>query len=150
MPEPIANPTKRLERRRRRVLASLPLSAIAWMAIAGLPTAPAAPTPGTMHTEIITLSGPQADPAVGAAARSAASTTAGPGWSTTLDVEDGTQSVAASWVGAPDGERWEVYTVLADSDTFGEAPALAPEGSDLGLTQAPQGSVCCTPASSCC
>ncbi len=54
------------------------------------------------------------------------------------------------WVGAPDGERWEVYTVLADSDTFGEAPALAPEGSDLGLTQAPQGSVCCTPASSCC
>ena len=27
------------------------------------------------------------------------------------------------WVGAPDGERWEVYTVLADSDTFGESPA---------------------------
>lgn len=22
------------------------------------------------------------------------------------------------WVGAPDGERWEVYTVLADSETF--------------------------------
>lgn len=36
------------------------------------------------------------------------------------------------WVGAPDGERWEVYTVLADSDTFGEAPAAASEGSDLG------------------
>lgn len=103
MPEPIANPTKRLARRRRRVLASLPLSALAWVAIAGLPTAPAAPTPGTMHTEIITLSGPQADPEVGAAARSAASSTAGPGWSTTLDVDDGTQSVAASWVGAPDG-----------------------------------------------
>ena len=26
------------------------------------------------------------------------------------------------WVSAPDGERWEVYTVLADSDTFGAAP----------------------------
>ncbi|SOX56507.1 glyoxalase [Mycobacterium ahvazicum] len=23
------------------------------------------------------------------------------------------------WVTGPDGERWEVYTVLADSDTFG-------------------------------
>ncbi|WP_454163543.1 ArsI/CadI family heavy metal resistance metalloenzyme [Gordonia iterans] len=55
------------------------------------------------------------------------------------------------WVGAPDGERWEVYTVLADSDTFGEAPDLASEGSDLGLTQAsPDSSECCTPASSCC
>jgi catechol 2,3-dioxygenase-like lactoylglutathione lyase family enzyme len=28
------------------------------------------------------------------------------------------------WVeGAPDGERWEIYTVLADSDTFGPASA---------------------------
>ena len=55
------------------------------------------------------------------------------------------------WVGAPDGERWEVYTVLADSDTFGEAPALAAEGSDLGLTQASSdSSECCTPASSYC
>lgn len=27
------------------------------------------------------------------------------------------------WVeGAPDGERWEVYTVLADSETFGADP----------------------------
>lgn len=25
------------------------------------------------------------------------------------------------WVTAPGGERWEVYTVLADSDTFGAA-----------------------------
>ncbi|MGF6886698.1 catechol 2,3-dioxygenase-like lactoylglutathione lyase family enzyme [Nocardia sp. GAS34] len=29
------------------------------------------------------------------------------------------------WVTAPDAERWEVYTVLADSDTFGTAPQLA-------------------------
>ncbi len=26
------------------------------------------------------------------------------------------------WVTAPDGERWEVYTVLADSPTFGASP----------------------------
>jgi catechol 2,3-dioxygenase-like lactoylglutathione lyase family enzyme len=27
------------------------------------------------------------------------------------------------WVQGPGGERWEVYTVLADSDTFGEKPS---------------------------
>jgi Glyoxalase/Bleomycin resistance protein/Dioxygenase superfamily len=26
------------------------------------------------------------------------------------------------WVTGPDGDRWEVYTVLADSETFGESP----------------------------
>ncbi|MGV9678125.1 ArsI/CadI family heavy metal resistance metalloenzyme [Nocardia sp. NPDC003482] len=29
------------------------------------------------------------------------------------------------WVTGPHGERWEVYTVLADSETFGAAPQLA-------------------------
>jgi catechol 2,3-dioxygenase-like lactoylglutathione lyase family enzyme len=28
------------------------------------------------------------------------------------------------WVTGPAGERWEVYTVLADSDTFGTSPEL--------------------------
>ncbi|MFB7873882.1 ArsI/CadI family heavy metal resistance metalloenzyme [Nocardia sp. NPDC056064] len=28
------------------------------------------------------------------------------------------------WVTGPGGERWEVYTVLADSETFGTAPEL--------------------------
>jgi len=33
------------------------------------------------------------------------------------------------WVSGPSGERWEVYTVLADSDTFGTGPkALADAG----------------------
>ena len=32
------------------------------------------------------------------------------------------------WVAAPDGERWEVYTVLGDSETFGAAPASAAAG----------------------
>jgi catechol 2,3-dioxygenase-like lactoylglutathione lyase family enzyme len=27
------------------------------------------------------------------------------------------------WVTAPGGERWEVYTVLADTETFGAAPS---------------------------
>ena len=27
------------------------------------------------------------------------------------------------WATGPDGERWEVYTVLADSQEFGESPA---------------------------
>jgi catechol 2,3-dioxygenase-like lactoylglutathione lyase family enzyme len=32
------------------------------------------------------------------------------------------------WVqGAPDGEPWEIYTVLADSQTFAGAPADGPE-----------------------
>ncbi|WP_040781506.1 ArsI/CadI family heavy metal resistance metalloenzyme [Nocardia pneumoniae] len=29
------------------------------------------------------------------------------------------------WVTAPDKERWEVYTVLADSENFGTAPELS-------------------------
>lgn len=28
------------------------------------------------------------------------------------------------WVTGPGGERWVVYTVLADSDTFGTSPEL--------------------------
>ncbi|MGX1808952.1 ArsI/CadI family heavy metal resistance metalloenzyme [Nocardia sp. NPDC055321] len=32
------------------------------------------------------------------------------------------------WVTGPDAERWEVYTVLADSETFGAAPEIALAG----------------------
>jgi catechol 2,3-dioxygenase-like lactoylglutathione lyase family enzyme len=50
------------------------------------------------------------------------------------------------WVqGAPDGERWEVYTVLADSATFGGAPDAG--GSACCGTAAqelePSASACC-------
>jgi catechol 2,3-dioxygenase-like lactoylglutathione lyase family enzyme len=39
------------------------------------------------------------------------------------------------WVSGPGGERWEVYTVLADTETFGTSPQHAsPDAS---------GSVCC-------
>ena len=39
------------------------------------------------------------------------------------------------WVTGPAGEKWEVYTVLADSDTFGTSPQL--------LADAREGGVCC-------
>lgn len=40
------------------------------------------------------------------------------------------------WVSGPAGEKWEVYTVLADSDTFGPDTRLADDGSAPGT--------CCT------
>ena len=40
------------------------------------------------------------------------------------------------WVTGPAGEKWEVYTVLADSDTFGKSPQhLEDDGA--------QGGMCC-------
>lgn len=37
------------------------------------------------------------------------------------------------WVTGPDGERWEIYTVLADSDTFGASPdGLAEHSRSVG------------------
>jgi catechol 2,3-dioxygenase-like lactoylglutathione lyase family enzyme len=56
------------------------------------------------------------------------------------DPERGTTCCYATqdkaWVTGPDGERWEVYTVLADSPTFGPADAYAP--------------ACCSGAPGCC
>ncbi len=40
------------------------------------------------------------------------------------------------WVTGPHGEKWEVYTVLADSDTFGTSPQLLAGGEG-------EGGVCC-------
>lgn len=44
------------------------------------------------------------------------------------------------WVTGPAGEKWEVYTVLAESDTFGTSPKLL---SDNGVEASPADSVCC-------
>ncbi|NKR23875.1 glyoxalase/bleomycin resistance/dioxygenase family protein [Rhodococcus hoagii] len=41
------------------------------------------------------------------------------------------------WVTGPAGEKWEVYTVLADSETFGSSPH------HLGGPREAQGDVCC-------
>jgi lactoylglutathione lyase len=49
------------------------------------------------------------------------------------------------WVSGPAGERWEVYTVLADSDTFGTSPQL------LADTAGEEpGGLCCGATASCC
>jgi catechol 2,3-dioxygenase-like lactoylglutathione lyase family enzyme len=43
------------------------------------------------------------------------------------------------WVeGAPDRERWEVYTVLEDTDEFGS------HAGENEMTEQPAGSVCCS------
>ena len=50
------------------------------------------------------------------------------------------------WVdGAPNGERWEVYTVLAASPTFSSADAEASTccSTELGLTAAASAGACC-------
>jgi len=44
------------------------------------------------------------------------------------------------WVTGPAGEKWEVYTVLADSETFGTSPKLLEQNA---TEDAEQGSVCC-------
>jgi catechol 2,3-dioxygenase-like lactoylglutathione lyase family enzyme len=60
-----------------------------------------------------------------------------------------------AWVTGPGGERWEVYTVLADSETFGQPPAAEEPGTCCGQEDGPTrdatsaavpgASVCCGP-----
>jgi catechol 2,3-dioxygenase-like lactoylglutathione lyase family enzyme len=47
------------------------------------------------------------------------------------------------WVTGPAGEKWEVYTVLADSETFGTGPAAL----EITEASAPAGGVCCASSS---
>ncbi|MDT7573026.1 MAG: hypothetical protein QOE05_3200 [Actinomycetota bacterium] len=49
------------------------------------------------------------------------------------------------WVQAPGGERWEVYTVLADSATFGASPKNNAGESDVccGTASTSDASACC-------
>jgi catechol 2,3-dioxygenase-like lactoylglutathione lyase family enzyme len=59
------------------------------------------------------------------------------GESLSTDEEIGTTCCFATqdkvWVQAPDGERWEVYTVLADSETFGARPSPVTAGNSAGV-----------------
>jgi catechol 2,3-dioxygenase-like lactoylglutathione lyase family enzyme len=52
------------------------------------------------------------------------------------------------WVGGPDGERWEVYTVLADAGTGGRAHGSNAEETCCGAATAELGDA--TVASACC
>ena len=48
------------------------------------------------------------------------------------------------WVeGAPDGERWEVYTVLADSPTFGSEAGDGPDCCAADTGRATGAAACC-------
>jgi hypothetical protein len=127
---------QQLRRRRRRIIGTVPIAVVAWGLLAGLPLGADPVRPGEMHTEIITLTGPDAErtaAANGAALRGAAPSAATQGWSAAVDVEDGTQAVAASWTGAADGavevrgragDQWSAWTELASDPD--EAPDDAP------------------------
>ena len=106
--------TSNLQRRRkRRVLGTVGGGLLAWGVLAGLPLSASPAKAGTMHTEIVTLTGTDGVATVAAAGQTSAARTssaertvpdaAGPGWSAHLDVDDGTQAVASSWLDAPDG-----------------------------------------------
>ena len=46
------------------------------------------------------------------------------------------------WVTGPAGERWEIYTILGDSETFGTSPELLaadPTGGCCGAADDPTG-----------
>jgi len=50
------------------------------------------------------------------------------------------------WVTGPAGERWEIYTVLADSETFGtgaELPATEDNADDASSAVAGTSTACC-------
>ncbi|MBF9317152.1 glyoxalase/bleomycin resistance/dioxygenase family protein [Mycobacteroides chelonae] len=63
-----------------------------------------------------------------------------------------------AWVTAPDREKWEIYTVLADSETFGTTPELLAQGEACACDHAPaddsddsaRAVVSAEPAPSCC
>lgn len=47
------------------------------------------------------------------------------------------------WVTGPAGEKWEVYTVLADSETFGTSSNLVADGQDAVCCSASKSSAAC-------
>ncbi|WP_020171199.1 ArsI/CadI family heavy metal resistance metalloenzyme [Gordonia polyisoprenivorans] len=47
------------------------------------------------------------------------------------------------WVSGPANEQWEVYTVLADSETFGSSPKLLERTTIDPDSDADAGTVCC-------
>jgi hypothetical protein len=51
----------------------------------------------------------------------------------------------AESISAPNGERWEVYTVLADSATFSAEHAEGSTccGTEVGAEPAPSATACC-------
>lgn len=54
------------------------------------------------------------------------------------------------WVTGPGGEKWEVYTVLADSETFGSSPQRLESDDDAPVCCGGQAAVKATADASCC
>ena len=54
------------------------------------------------------------------------------------------------WVTGPGGEKWEVYTVLADSETFGSSPRHLAADDDSGVCCGGQAADAVTAENSCC
>jgi lactoylglutathione lyase len=54
------------------------------------------------------------------------------------------------WVTGPGGEKWEVYTVLADSETFGSSPQHLASGDDSGICCGGQAADEAAAEASCC
>ena len=112
MPAPSDIANRRRRRRQHSVLVALVAATGAW-GLTSLPFAAAAPTAGSMDTEIIALTGDDAQATTAAAddlgagedpdAERPAPDAAGPGWSAAVDVDAGTQAVGLSWIGAPTG-----------------------------------------------
>lgn len=122
MPPP-STPTGRRLRRRRRILGAFPVVLASWVVISGLPVAPAPSRPGTLHTDEIVLTGPNGRPTAPAApetdaagpvapataaatapVRPTAPSVAPSGWSAAVALDPGTDAVAVSWTGEPEGE----------------------------------------------
>jgi catechol 2,3-dioxygenase-like lactoylglutathione lyase family enzyme len=63
------------------------------------------------------------------------------------DVENETTCCYATqdkvWVTGPDGERWEVYTVLADSPVFGAGPSTADDACCASSSDQPATAAAC-------
>ncbi|MEZ5204296.1 MAG: DUF4214 domain-containing protein [Acidimicrobiales bacterium] len=137
------NRTNRAIRSRRRRMAATALgAAVAWAGLAGLPIDAEPARAGEVHTEILTLTGAEgiatapasadSGSSLATSAEQAAPSAATPGWSADLDVDDGTQSVAASWLGADDGIV-EVRGLVGDTWTeWTELAADAQDGPDGG------------------
>ncbi|MFI5508996.1 ArsI/CadI family heavy metal resistance metalloenzyme [Mycobacterium sp. NPDC051804] len=54
------------------------------------------------------------------------------------------------WVTGPGGEKWEVYTVLADSETFGSSPRHPESDDDVAVCCGGQAADKATAETSCC
>ena len=129
-------------RRGRRVLAVGPLAVALLAVLVGTPLRPAAEgaRPGTMHQSIVSLTGADGRRTTSGAAAPAAAPT---GWTTEVDVANGSQSVGVSWSGAPhgavsvrgfDGRAWSAWTLLeADPNDGPDRRGAAPERDAGGL-----------------